>query len=98
MAEIRRKVADSLPHRLGFLRGAVLEPIETYQEFIPDEVLLKYDGAGKLQGPVRASGLTPEGRGPLHWSPVSRRWARTSGHERTSIASNCCAIPMRKIR
>ena len=63
MAEIRRKVADSLPHRLGFLRGAVLEPIETYQGFIPDEVLLKYDGAGKLQGPVRASGPTPEGRG-----------------------------------
>ena len=49
MAEIRRKVADSLPHRLGFLRGAVLEPIETYQEFIPDEVLLKYDDAARTE-------------------------------------------------
>jgi len=49
MAEIRRKVADSLPHRLGFLRGAVLEPIETYQGFIPDEVLLKYDDAARTE-------------------------------------------------
>lgn len=45
MADIRRKVADTLPHRLGYVRGAVFEPIETYQELIPDEALLKYDDA-----------------------------------------------------
>jgi hypothetical protein len=29
-AEIRKKVADTLPPRVGLVRGAVLEPIENY--------------------------------------------------------------------
>src|SRR5947199_1956569 len=45
MAEIRQKVAESLPPRLGFVRRAVLEPIETYVRTIPDSALLKYDEA-----------------------------------------------------
>jgi hypothetical protein len=45
MVEIRRKVAETLPHRIGYVRGAVFEPIETYAEAIPDEALLKYDDA-----------------------------------------------------
>jgi len=43
--EIRQKVARSLPHRVGFVRGAVLEPIDSYRERIPDEALLKWDDA-----------------------------------------------------
>ena len=35
----------SLPPRLGFVRRAVLEPIETYVRTIPDSALLKYDEA-----------------------------------------------------
>lgn len=43
--EVARKVAETLPPRLGYVRRAVFEPIETYQGYIPDEVLLKYDDA-----------------------------------------------------
>jgi hypothetical protein len=43
--EVARKVAETLPQRLGFVRRAVFEPIETYQGYIPDEALLKYDDA-----------------------------------------------------
>ncbi|HEV8436868.1 MAG TPA: hypothetical protein VGT40_02125 [Methylomirabilota bacterium] len=45
LLEVRRRVAETLPHRLGYVRGATLEPIESYQETIPDEILLKYDDA-----------------------------------------------------
>jgi hypothetical protein len=47
LAEVRRKVGEALPYRLGFIRGAALEPIETYREMIPDAALLKYDDAVK---------------------------------------------------
>jgi len=43
--EIRTRVARTLPHRIGFIRGAALEPIEGYREAIPDEALLKWDEA-----------------------------------------------------
>ena len=43
MAEIRRKVADSLPHRLGFLRGAVLEPIDQQPRSLTAPELLTQD-------------------------------------------------------
>jgi hypothetical protein len=45
LAEVREKVGQVLPRRLGFVRGASLEPIETYRATIPDEALLKYDEA-----------------------------------------------------
>jgi hypothetical protein len=47
LAEIRQKVGHTLPRRAGFVRGAVLEPIEDYRQAIPDEALLKYDDALK---------------------------------------------------
>ncbi len=43
--EIRQKVAETLPRRIGFARSTTVEPIETYREHIPDEALLKYDDA-----------------------------------------------------
>jgi hypothetical protein len=45
LAEIRQRVGEVLPRRLGFVRGATLEPIEQYREAIPDEALLKFDDA-----------------------------------------------------
>jgi hypothetical protein len=45
LAEVRQRVGEALPRRLGYVRSAVLEPIETYRERIPDESLLKYDDA-----------------------------------------------------
>jgi hypothetical protein len=45
LAEVRQRVAETLPTRLGSILSARLEPIETYGERIPDEVLLKYDEA-----------------------------------------------------
>ena len=45
LAEIRQRVADTLPRKVGFVRGAAFEPIETYGQAIPDEALLKYDDA-----------------------------------------------------
>ena len=45
LAEIRRKVSETLAMRAGFIRSAVLDPIEAYAEAIPDEALLKYDDA-----------------------------------------------------
>jgi hypothetical protein len=45
MAELREKVGQVLPRRLGFVRGASLEPIETYRQPIPEDALLKYDDA-----------------------------------------------------
>ena len=45
LAEIRQHVAATLPRRVGFVRGATLEPIETYREPIPDDVLVKWDDA-----------------------------------------------------
>jgi hypothetical protein len=47
LAEIRQRVGDTLPRRVGYVRGAALEPIETYREAIPDECLLKYDDAAR---------------------------------------------------
>ncbi len=45
LAEIRGRVAETLPWRAGFFRSAALTPIEEYTEHIPDEALLKYDDA-----------------------------------------------------
>lgn len=45
LAEIRQRVGEVLPRRLGYVRSAVLEPIENYRQRIPDESLLKYDDA-----------------------------------------------------
>lgn len=45
LAEIRQRVGEVLPRRLGYVRSAVLEPIENYRERVPDESLLKYDDA-----------------------------------------------------
>jgi hypothetical protein len=47
ISEIRQKVGQTLPRRTGFVRGAVLEPLEDYRLAIPDEALLKYDDAVK---------------------------------------------------
>lgn len=47
LAEIRQNVGSVLPRRLGYVRGASLEPIETYASAIPDEALLKYDDAAR---------------------------------------------------
>ena len=47
LAEVRQRVAQTLPRRAGFVRGTVMEPIEDYQRPIPDEALLKYDDAVK---------------------------------------------------
>src|SRR5262245_32983808 len=46
--EIRKKVADTLPPRVGFVRSAVLESIETYGRPIPDDALIKYDDAVQM--------------------------------------------------
>src|SRR5712691_7065371 len=45
LVEIRQKIGQTLPRRAGFVRGAVLEPIEDYRAVIPDDALLKYDDA-----------------------------------------------------
>jgi hypothetical protein len=45
LAEIRMKVAEVLPRRVGFVRGAALQSIEAYAGLIPDEALLKWDDA-----------------------------------------------------
>jgi hypothetical protein len=45
LREVRARVGSTLPRRPGFIRGAVLEPIETYRQRIPDDALLKYDDA-----------------------------------------------------
>ncbi len=45
LVEVRQKVGEVLPRRIGYVRGAVLEPIETYSQRIPDDALLKYDDA-----------------------------------------------------
>jgi hypothetical protein len=47
LAEVRQKVGGTLPRRAGFVRGALLEPIEEYRQAIPDDALLKYDDAVK---------------------------------------------------
>ena len=44
-AEVRQRVASSLPRRIGFIRSTALEPIEAYREHIPDAALLKWDDA-----------------------------------------------------
>ncbi|HZF04188.1 MAG TPA: hypothetical protein VE932_07655 [Patescibacteria group bacterium] len=45
LAEIRQRVGEVLPRRLGYVRSAVLEPIESYREAIPAHALVKYDDA-----------------------------------------------------
>jgi hypothetical protein len=45
LAEIRQRVGEVLPRRLGYVRSAALEPIELYRQPIPDDALLKYDDA-----------------------------------------------------
>jgi hypothetical protein len=45
LAEARARIGETLPRRIGFIRSAALEPIESYRGPIPDEALLKYDDA-----------------------------------------------------
>lgn len=45
IAEVRTRIAEALPRKVGFVRAASLEPIERYQGRIPDDALLKYDDA-----------------------------------------------------
>ena len=45
LAEIRQRVGEVLARRFGYVRSAVLEPIESYREAIPAAALLKYDDA-----------------------------------------------------
>ncbi len=45
LAEIRQRVGEAVPRRFGYVRSAVLEPIESYRARIPDHALLKYDDA-----------------------------------------------------
>ena len=45
LVEVRQRVADTLARKVGFVRGATFEPIETYSRVIPDDALLKYDDA-----------------------------------------------------
>jgi hypothetical protein len=45
LGELRERVGQVLPRRLGFVRGANLEPIETYRQPIPEDALVKYDVA-----------------------------------------------------
>jgi hypothetical protein len=45
LAQLRQRVADTLPMLIGYRRLAVLEPVETYRGRIPDDALLKYDDA-----------------------------------------------------
>jgi hypothetical protein len=45
LAQIRQRVGEVLPRRVGYIRSAALEPIEQYRARIPDEALLKYDDA-----------------------------------------------------
>jgi hypothetical protein len=45
LAEIRQRVGEALPRRFGYIRSAVLEPIESYRNTIPAEALVKYDDA-----------------------------------------------------
>lgn len=45
LAEIRQRVGETLPRRVGLVRGATFVPIEAYRDAIPDEALLKYDDA-----------------------------------------------------
>ena len=47
LAEVRQRVGQTLPRRAGFVRGAVIEPIEDYRPAITDDALLKYDDAVK---------------------------------------------------
>jgi len=47
LAEIHQRVAQTLPQKLGFIRRAVFQPIESYQGLIPDEALIKYDDAAR---------------------------------------------------
>jgi hypothetical protein len=45
LAQLRERIGQLLPRRLGYIRTATLEPIETYRERIPDAALLKWDDA-----------------------------------------------------
>jgi hypothetical protein len=45
MAEVRTRIGETLPRRLGYVRSAAVELIETYSRRIPDEALLRYDDA-----------------------------------------------------
>ena len=47
LADIRQRIAQTLPRRTGYVRSAVLEPIEDYRQPIPDDALLKFDDAAK---------------------------------------------------
>jgi hypothetical protein len=47
LAEVRQRVGQTLPRRAGYVRGAVLEPIEDHRGLIPDDALLKWDDAVK---------------------------------------------------
>jgi hypothetical protein len=45
LTQVRNRVSETLPRRLGYVRSTAFEPIETYGPPIPDDALLKYDDA-----------------------------------------------------
>src|SRR5439155_1697955 len=69
LAEIQQRVAQTLHQKVGFIRRAVFEPIESYQGPIPDEALLKYDAAVQSGLFSAFSVVTPgSGRKPESWA------------------------------
>ncbi len=47
LQDIRTRVGETLPRRIGYVRSAVIEPVETYRARIPDEALLRFDEASQ---------------------------------------------------
>ena len=70
MGLIRERIAETLPPRVGYVRSAVVEPIEQYAGPIPDEALLKYDDAERSGLFARVWVVTPT----YYWRSQADPW------------------------
>jgi hypothetical protein len=87
--QIHRRIARTLPFRLGSVRRLRVTPIEQAETVIPEDVLLRYDEA--VQAGVFARFLV--GTPAYFWRPAGDAWlvAEVAGTERWAVLAHWTA-------
>ena len=87
--QIHRRIAGTLPFRLGSVRRLRVTPIEQAEIIIPEDVLLRYDEA--VQAGVFARFLV--GTPAYYWRPAGDAWlvAEVAGTERWAVLAHWAA-------
>ncbi|HEY3099780.1 MAG TPA: hypothetical protein VGL14_12775 [Methylomirabilota bacterium] len=87
--QIHRRIARTLPFRLGSVRRLRVTPIEQAEIIIPEDVLLRYDEAAQAGVFARFLVGTPA----YYWRPAGDAWlvAEVAGTERWAVLAHWTA-------